>query len=327
VTDVRIGLVGTGMVSELHAAAIARSKSARIAGIFDLDRELAARRAKEWSCCAFESYEAMLASSSIDAVFILSPTQCHVEQARDALRAGKHVLVEKPVSRSPAEIVQLVSLAKREGRICMPGHNYAYLPEYQRIHRLAREGSLGVPRLAAVMFAIAHSEDVASHYDGVTWLVMPHHAYLIHGLLGMPASVTAGTTSPAWEKLRREDQAWFVLDYPPHTTAMLFTTLGADDDSADPWTFVIKAIGSSGSASASWRTAVTRRAIGSMSLGWVPYEEAYERELEAFVAAVGGDVDQIASPLSDAVAVAKIIGAAEKSIEQRRTVFLKEEIH
>lgn len=324
--DVRIGLVGTGMVSELHAAAIARSRSARLAGVFDVDRELAARRATEWSCPAFESYEAMLASNSVDAVFILSPTPCHVEQARAALLAGKHVLVEKPVSRRPAEIVQLVSLAKREGRICMPGHNYAYLPEYRRIRRLAREGSLGIPRLAAVMFAIAHTEDVAAHYDGVIWLVMPHHAYLVHGLLGLPASVTAGVTSPAWETLDREDQAWLVLDYPPHTTAMLFTTLGADDDSADPWTFVVKAIGSGGSASASWRTAVTRRAIGSMSLGWVPYEESYEHELEAFVAAVAGDADRIASPLSDAIAVAKIVSAAEKSIEQRRTVFLKEEI-
>jgi predicted dehydrogenase len=141
----------------------------------------------------------------------------------------------------------------------------------------------------------------------------------------MPASVTAGTTSPAWLQLRREDQAWFVLDYPPHTTAMLFTTLGADDDSADPWTFVVKAIGSSGSASASWRAAVMRRAIGSMSLGWVPYEEAYERELEAFAAAVAGDADRIASPLADAVAVARIVGAAEQSIAQRRTVFLEEE--
>lgn len=324
--DVRIGLVGTGMVSELHTAAIARSTSARLAGVFDVDRDLAVRRATEWSCHAFESYDAMLASDAVDAVFILSPTPCHVEQARAALLAGKHVLVEKPVSRNPSEIGQLVGLAKREGRICMPGHNYAYMPEYQRIRRLAAEGALGAPRLAAVMFAIAHSEEVAGHYDGVTWLVMPHHAYLIHGLLGMPASVTAGVTSPTWEKLDREDQAWFVLDYPPHTTAMLFTTLGADDDSADPWTFVVKAIGSSASASASWRTAVTRRAIGSMSLGWVPYEEAYEHELAAFVAAVEGDLDRIASPLPDAIAVAKIVSAAEKSIEQRRTVFLEEEI-
>ena len=140
----------------------------------------------------------------------------------------------------------------------------------------------------------------------------------------MPASVTAGTTSPAWTSLDREDQGWIVLDYPPHGTAMLLTYLGADDDSADPWTFVVKAIGSAGSASASWRSAVMRRAIGSMQLGWVPYEEAYEHELAAFLAAVAGDRSQIASPMADAAAVARILNAAELSSRERRTVSLSE---
>jgi predicted dehydrogenase len=63
-----------------------------------------------------------------------------------------------------------------------------------------------------------------------------------------------------------------------------------------------------------------------MSLGWLPYEEAYEHELAAFVAAVEGDASRIASPMSDAVAVAEIVGAAERSIRERRTVFLGEEI-
>jgi predicted dehydrogenase len=264
----------------------------------------------------------MLASDEILAVFVLSPTQLHIEHARMALLAGKHVLVENPVSRSATEVARLITLANRVGRICVPGHNYAYIPEYQRMKRMAHDGSLGIVRLAAVMFVIAHSEEVASHYDGVTWLVMPHHVYLVHGLLGMPASVTSGTTQPAWEKLAREDQSWIVLDYPPHGTAMLFTTLGADDDSSDPWTFVVKVVGSTGSASASWRAAVVHRGMGSMSMGWVPYEEAYERELAAFTAAVNGDASQIASPMEDAVAVARIVTAAEASVRRRRTVRL-----
>jgi predicted dehydrogenase len=311
------------MVSELHAAAIARSGSVRLIGLFDPDSRLAARRAAEWSCRAFPTLESMLSSDEVDAVFVLSPTQHHIEQARAALMAGKHVLVEKPVSRSWREVSRLINLAERQGKVCMPGHNYAYIPEYQRIRRMAHDGSLGVLRLAAVVFAVAHSEEVASHYDGVTWLVMPHHAYLIHGLFGMPVSVTAGVTQPAWAHHDREDQAWMVLDYPPHGTAMLFTTLGADDDSADPWTFVVKAIGSAGSASASWRAAVKRRSAGSMALGWASYEEAYEHELSAFVAAVAGDTSQIASPMSDAIAVAKIVSAAEGAIRLRRTVSLR----
>jgi predicted dehydrogenase len=320
----RIGFVGAGMVAELHAAAISRSGSACLAGVFDPDAQLAARRSASWSCTPFATFDSMISSDDVDAVFVLSPTERHIEQARAALLAGKHLLVEKPVGRNAAEITQLINLAERQGRVCIPGHNYAYIPEFARIRRLARDGSLGTLRLAAIVFAIAHSEEVAGHYDGVTWLVMPHHAYLMHGMLGMPASVTAGTTTPAWTTLDQEDQGWIVLDYPPHGTAVLLTTLGADDDSADPWTFTVKAIGSEGSASASWRSAIIRRAIGSMHLGWVPYEEAYEHELAAFLAAVAGDSSQIASPMSDAVAVARILNAAELSIRERRTVSLSE---
>lgn len=320
----RIGFAGAGMVAELHAEAIARNTSARLAGVFDPEAELAKKRAACWSCRTFPTLEEMLSSDDVDAVFVLSPTEYHVDQARAALLAGKHVLVEKPVSRDAAGITTLMDIAGRQGRVCVPGHNYSYIPEFGRIRRLVNDGSLGTVRLAAIVFAIAHPEHVARHYDGVTWLVMPHHVYLMHGMLGMPESVTAGTTAPAWTSLDREDQCWIVLDYPPHGTAMLVTTIGADDESADPWTFVLKAIGSAGSASASWRSAVVRRAIGSMQLGWVPYEEAYEHELAAFLAAVAGDASRIASPMSDAAAVARVLTAAELSIRERRTVNLSE---
>lgn len=323
VPAIGIGFVGAGMVAELHAAAIGRSQGARLVGIFDIDPEVVARRATEWSCREFPSLESLLSSDEIDAVFVLSPTQHHIDDARAALLAGKHVLVEKPVSRSPTQISRLINLAVRTGRVCIPGHNYAYMPEYQRIKRLVREGSLGEIRLGAVLFAIAHSEAVASHYDGVIWLVMPHHAYLTHGLFGMPGSVTSGVTKPGWAQLDREDQSWIILDYPPHGTAILFTTLGADDDSADPWSFVVKVIGTRGSATASWRSAVIRRSVGSMTMGWAPYEEAYEHELSAFLSAVAGDRSMIASPMEDAVAVARIIGAAESSIRRRCSVVLK----
>jgi predicted dehydrogenase len=320
---VGIGFIGAGMVSELHAAAIARSAAARLVGIHDIDLELAQRRAEDWTCRAHPTLEAMLAEPDIEAVFVLAPTRLHIELARRVLRAGKHVLVEKPVSRSPADIRRLMALADRRGLVCVPGHNYAYIPEYRRVKRLVREGSLGLLRLGAVMFAIAHSEEVAAHYDGVTWLVMPHLAYLMHGLFGLPARVTSGTTQPGWASLERDDQSWIVLDYPPHTTALLFTTLGADDDSADPWTFVLKVLGTRGSASTSWRSAVIRRATGSMSLGWVPYEEAYEHQLAAFVAAVRGDRSLLASTMDEAIAVARIVTAAESSIRLGRTVSLR----
>jgi predicted dehydrogenase len=310
------------MVSELHAAAISRSSVATLIGVFDPQTELAERRSSDWSCTAYESLESLLADDAVDAVFVLTPTQTHVDAAVQSLEAGKHVLVEKPVAENLADLERLLRAAHAAKTVCIPGHNYAYIPEIQRISRLVREGLLGEIRFASIIFAIAHDEEVARHYDGALRLVMPHHAYLINTLLGLPATVHAGMTDTAWKTLEREDQCWMTLEYKPKATAFLFATLAVDDNSADPWSFVVKVIGTAGSASATWRTGIFRRERGSMSTGYAAYEDSYEHELDAFCRYASGDHRAVASPLEDAVAVEQILSAAEEAAEQQRPVSL-----
>jgi myo-inositol 2-dehydrogenase / D-chiro-inositol 1-dehydrogenase len=319
---VRIGFVGCGMVSELHAAAIARSRDAVLAAVHDADQDLAGRRAERWSCSAVPTADELFARPDLDAVFVLTPTAHHAELARRALGAGKHVLVEKPVATGFAELESLAQVAQTSGRVCMPGHNYAYVPELRRIARLAREGRLGEVRLLSIVFAIAHEEEVAAHYDGVLRLVMPHHAYLAQAILGTPARVQAGITDSGWESLDRDDQCWIALDYPPRSTALLFASLAVDDQSADPWSFVVKALGTAGSATASWRAGVIASTGGSMSTGYAPYEESYEHELDAFCRAVRGDLDAILSTLDDALAAERVLQAAAQAASLGRAVSL-----
>jgi predicted dehydrogenase len=319
---VTIGFAGCGMVSELHAAAIDRSRTATLAGVYDPDTDLALRRAKTWGCPVYDSYEALVSDETIDAVYVLTPTATHVEAAVQAIEAGKHVLVEKPVGQNMTELERLLEHANQAATVCMPGHNYAYVPELQRIRRLVREGLLGEIRFAAVLFAIPHDEQVASHYNGALRLVMPHHAYILNGLFGVPQSVYAGITEPSWKMLRQEDQCWITMEYAPRTTALLFATLAVGDASADPWTFVVKVLGTHGSASATWSGGVFQRAMGSIATGYAAYEEAYERELEAFCRAVAGDREAIISPLEDAIDVERILTAAEEAVRTRCAVEL-----
>jgi predicted dehydrogenase len=314
---VRIAFLGCGMVAEMHALAVERTGVSELAGVFDADSGRARRGAELWGCEAYASVEELLADPSIDGVFVLTPTATHVELGTAALRAGKHVLIEKPVAANRTELEALVAAADRASTVCMPGHNYAYVPELARMVRLVRRGVLGEVRLLSIVFAIAHEEHVAERYDGVVRLVMPHHAYLAHRLLGAPASVQAGVTEPGWQRLRRPDQCWLALDYPPRGTGLLFASLGVGDDSADPWTFVVKVLGTEGSASATWRTGVSKKAVGSMSTAYAAYEEAYERQLDAFCRAVRGDREAVVSTLDDAVGAERILAAAEAAIRSR----------
>jgi predicted dehydrogenase len=315
----RIGFAGAGMVAELHALAISRSAEAGLTAVFDPDAELANARAAQWGCRAHATLDGLLADE-LDAIFVLTPTEAHVETAIAALETGKHTLVEKPVASDLGELERLVSVADAADVVCMPGHNYAYVPELARMRRLARDGRLGDLRLLSIMFAIAHTEEVAGHYEGVVRLVLPHHAYLAVGLLGLPERVSAGVTEPGWDHLSQPDQAWMALDYPPHGTALLFATLAVDDDSADPWTFVVKALGTKGSASATWRSGIYEADAGSMATGYAAYEESYELELAAFCRAVRGEGSAIASTLADAVAVERVLTAAETAARSHRAV-------
>lgn len=299
------------MVSELHRRAVCASRDWEIAGVYDVDRKRSAQRAKEWSVPAHESLDELLALS-VDAVAVLTPADTHRAVALAALEAGCHVLVEKPVAMTSSDVSDIAECATRCGLLAMPGHNYAYVPEVSRLIRLARRGDLGTIRAAFVTYAIAHSEDVARAYPGVLASIMVHNSYLALAAVGHPHRITAGVSKPAWERHPAEDQAWMTWEYDSGASAHLFASFAVGDNSADPWSFVVKVLGDRGSASATFRSSIFDRALGSLSIALPAYEESYEHELTAFADAIRGGRPPL-SPITDAVAVARLIEAGYKS--------------
>ena len=89
------------------------------------------------------SYDTVLSDPAIDAVAIATPAATHFDLVRSALEAGKHVLVEKPLTPSVAEGEKLASLALRSGLVLMCDHTYCYTPAVQRIRELIRGGDIG----------------------------------------------------------------------------------------------------------------------------------------------------------------------------------------
>jgi predicted dehydrogenase len=90
-----------------------------------------------------DSYDAVLSDPRVAAVAIATPAATHFDLVRSALEAGKHVLVEKPLTPSAAEGEKLASLALRSGLVLMCDHTYCYTPAVQRIRELIRGGEIG----------------------------------------------------------------------------------------------------------------------------------------------------------------------------------------
>ena len=136
-TPLRIGIAGVGHFGRYHALKVVSSKRAALAGVFDPDTERARAIGREAGASALELSELLAAS---DALVIAAPPQAHHALATAALHAGKHVLVEKPITTTLAQADELVSLAARQGLVLQVGHQERFSAAFA-----AMEGRLGVP--------------------------------------------------------------------------------------------------------------------------------------------------------------------------------------
>jgi len=108
----------------------------------DASRRARAARENPGVSCV-DSYAAVLADPSIEAVALATPVAAHHPMAREALLAGRHVLVEKPLAARYADAFDLVELAAKKDRVLMVDHTFLYHPAVQRIRQLVRSGELG----------------------------------------------------------------------------------------------------------------------------------------------------------------------------------------
>ncbi len=317
-----VAFAGAGMVADLHAQALGEIPEARLVGLYRRDDRERRARAAALGVPAYDTYRDLLDDPAVDAVFVLATLEAHRDLALEAISAGKHVLIEKPVGRSIAEVEEIAAAATRQGVVCMPGHNYVYQPELWRARRLIARRELGTICAVFVNYVIFHGEEVARGYPGVLRQILTHHFYTLLFLLGEPARLTAFDSHLHYTDLAAEDQVSVLLQYPDSSVASLFATFAAEDHSSSPWTFFVKILGTRGSFECSWRDAYFERPLGSLPYALPMYEETYVHEDRHFVEMCRGRQPAPLSGMGDAAAAQLMVEAAESAIGDRRVVEL-----
>jgi predicted dehydrogenase len=141
---VRIGIVGYGYWGPNLVRNVALTPGAKVAAVCDLqDDRLAPVRAQYPTVRTTTRYADLLDDPEIDAIAVATPVRSHYPLALQALQAGKHVFVEKPLAQSAAEAHALVEEAERRDRVLMVDHTFVYTGAVQRIKELVDEGQLG----------------------------------------------------------------------------------------------------------------------------------------------------------------------------------------
>ncbi len=134
---VKIGLIGAGNISKNHLRSYAANPYAKVVAIADLNEGLAKERAEEFGIERYYTdYKKILDDEEIHAVSIVTPTFTHSNITIEALKAGKHVLCEKPPALTVKETEQMVKTAEETGKllmfafVCRFKHQISFLKEY-----------------------------------------------------------------------------------------------------------------------------------------------------------------------------------------------------
>src|ERR1700688_3150573 len=246
----RVGIAGAGHFGRYHALKVAASTRAKLTGIYDPDLERA--KTVGWEAGAKEmAYEDLLDAS--DAVIVAAPAEAHYALAAQALRAGKHVLVEKPIAATLAQADELGALAKQRGLVLQVGHLERFSAAYQ-----AMAGKVGAPlyieatRIAPfkprgtdvsvildlmihdldLVLALSYS-DIGS-IDAVGALVASPHEDIANARLrfrnGAVATITASRISPRTERRMRifAQNSYMAADFSTRRLTMIARAAGED---------------------------------------------------------------------------------------------------
>jgi predicted dehydrogenase len=151
---VRVGVVGCGRAARIHVGRLAALPGVSLAGLTDPDRQAAeALAAAVGGVPVYEDHQALLESAPPEVVAIFTPHRAHYRPAMDALQAGCHVFVEKPLSTNAQEAADLVNLARSRGRILGVGHQYRLSAALAEARRRLAEGQIGSPRMITATLA------------------------------------------------------------------------------------------------------------------------------------------------------------------------------
>jgi predicted dehydrogenase len=249
-----VGVIGVGHLGSLHAKMYAGIESAHLVGLFDVDSARANERAREYNCKAFASVEELL--DAVDALSVTTPTTLHHEIASEAIKRGKHVFIEKPITTTIDEAKDLLELSRKQNVKIQVGHierfnpallaleKYQIRPMFVESHRLAQFNPRGTD-VAVVLDLMIHDIDIilslvqsnVKHIQANGVAVVSDTADIANARIqfenGCVANVTASRISQ--KKMRKmrlfQRDAYISVDF-SDGVAEVFRLVDEDDESA-----------------------------------------------------------------------------------------------
>lgn len=233
---IRFGIVGMGNMGSVYAALLRDGEisDAELTAVCDVDQT----RLSKWSTVAgFQDVSRLLSSDKIDAVVVCTPHYDHVSVGTDALKAGLHVVIDKPIAPTKLGAETLLQAPVEKGQIFAAMFNQRTDPRYIRLRKMIREGELG--RIQRMSWIITDWFRTDAYYASGGWRATwkgegggvllnqsPHQLDLWQWLFGMPCAVRAFCGFGRYHDIEVEDDVTAYLQYPDGANGVFITTTG-----------------------------------------------------------------------------------------------------
>ena len=311
-----IGFIGAGDIADLHAEAIHALNGAELVGLWNRTPEKRTLKAEQYKCKTYATVADLLLDPKIDAVFILTNMETHCEYTLQAAKAGKHILVEKPAASDIAELKQMQEAIDDAGVKCMPVHNYIYEAGILRTKEMIQSGKLGDITQFYMMYNINHAHEIRARYPGVIRQILTHHCYTMLYLAGRPKTISCLKHTSDTTLAPQENVAMANIQMQNGTLSHLSASFANDDHAGDPWTCIIKVMGTKGSTRYSYRDWVINDRNGAHSQTYQCYAESIKNTATHFINNVLRNDEAPLSSIADAITCQHIIEACELSAEK-----------
>ena len=131
-----VGIIGSGHAGSVHAQVLSTDSRVRLIGVADVNKDSAEALAAKNGARSYDDHTALIKEDSIEAVFITSPNALHAGHALYAIRHGKHVFSEKPMTTSTADARRILDALKESHVKYQVGHNRRFWPVYKKVKNM-----------------------------------------------------------------------------------------------------------------------------------------------------------------------------------------------
>lgn len=234
---VGFGVIGCGMIANFHAKAIAEIRGAKLAACFDMYPASADRLAAETGCTAYHALDEMLADPSVDVVTICTPSGAHMEPALLAAKAGKHVIVEKPLEVTLRRCDRIIDACEKAGVVLATIFPSRFHESSQLIKKAIDKGRFGRLTVGDAYVKWFRTQE---YYDSGAWrgtwkldgggALMNqaiHSVDLLYWLMGPVKSISAHTSTLAHQRIEVEDVAMATLQFENGALGVIEATTAA----------------------------------------------------------------------------------------------------